>query len=230
VLSLRELTRCAEATCDKYTLRLQPEAFALPGAQLATDPEWAGQELQAKHVDVVERALRLISRYASHRFEQLSATMQLIALQPRSLTAVGSSSRSYFPGASVIGLVENPYELAASLIRELFHNRLFFIAEQADLFSVSHPSKVLFREMYMQVPVVEYWLAVAAEHAAGESAHVQAVDRAFGGICALELATRELSSFKGFSDFGAKLYEVMSTNLILFSEQISAYRPSQTPN
>lgn len=240
---------CAQVSYGGFTLRLQPAAFQLPavGISFAAPAIASSDEFQQKHAPVVQRTLEMIDRFAPARFKQFAETMQLAALKLRSSGTYTNMSHSHFPGAMIIGVVDDPFEMGDTFIHELHHNRLFFIEEQAPFFTDQNeeseeriyspfrddlrPIIGLFHAVYVYLPVTEYWFEVFARGASitTSAQREYAIDRALRGVLQIELAIAQLEKFSHFTAHGTALFEAMKKSAQVLRARASNELPQDAP-
>jgi len=224
------IDECPMATHEGYELLLQPHAFNLPGLDFVEPVLDVGHGYQLEHARLVEQALSLIDRYQPEAYSQFRSLMRHIALKPLRKGGYTNSSHSDLPGASVCGVVHEPYELADGLIHEFYHNRLFFIEEIAPFFSDSadalensgyyspwrtdlRPLHGILHALYVYLPLCRFWLQVylGAEVAGMRLNYVR--DRLVRIPLQLRIAIHQVARHAQFSDFGMMLFEQLKKDV-----------------
>jgi len=159
------------------TIRLQPSAFrgaVSEGGEFVVD---AGAAFQADHVAVLRDALGLLERFHPDA-ARLAEWLQVVAFNPPEATGFGNTSSSERPGALAVMATRDAWELAETLVHELYHQRLFAVEIEGPLFADAaqnagrdfrhyspwriepRPMKGLVHALYVFVEVARHWLAV----------------------------------------------------------------------
>lgn len=217
------LRACPTLDVEGCRTRLQPEAFHLPGVRFADIVlEW-GAAYQAQHRGLLEESLRQVARFAPDCFGQLREVVQVIALKPLRAGDFSNTSLSDLPGAFVVAVIENPYELADSLIHEFHHDRLFAIEEQGAFFTSAeagvraeqyyspwrHDPRSLqgiLHAVYVHQPVWRFWRNVLAAQPAAPHLADYARDRLLRFALQIAIGVDQLERHARFTEFGAALF------------------------
>lgn len=217
------LRACPALGIEGCRVRLQPEAFNLPGVRFAdTVLEW-GAAYQTEHRALLEESMRLVARYVPDCFDQLRKIVQVIALKPLRAGDFSNTSFSDLPGAFVVAVIEHPYELADSLIHEFHHDRLFTIEEQGAFFESPgagvraepyyspwrHDLRSLqgiLHAVYVHQPVWRFWSSVLATEPAEPCLADYARDRLLRYALQISIGVDQLARHARFTDFGASLF------------------------
>jgi HEXXH motif-containing protein len=217
-----------EAGCE---LRLQPHAFHdLPGLDFLRPVVAAGLEFHREHQGLVAEAIGLWARYEPHSFAQYREHGVLLGLKPLRAGSFTNHSHSDLPGAAVVSIVHQPFELADSLIHEFHHDRLFFLEERGPFFadpsaaaSDGHwyspwrddlrPLHGVLHGLYVFVPVCRFWLRVHRAGDAEEAVRAYAGSQAARTALQLSLAASQLGRRAGFTEFGRRAFAEMKASV-----------------
>jgi HEXXH motif-containing protein len=234
------LEQCPVARCDDLELRLQPAAFQLPGVEFARVLNQLPAGYQSEQEPLVSDALSLVRRHQPEVFEHIRAVLQFIALKPPRLGDSSNSTHSDLPGSFVLAIVDEPYTLADSIIHEFFHNRLFFIEDEAALFEDteytlsekgSHyspwrpdprPAQGIFHGFYVYLPVCRFWLEVVRS---GETRGIladYAADQVVRSALQVRMGEIQLEHHARFTARGAALFRALRADFAQLRGDIDA--------
>lgn len=220
-LSVRVCPTVATAGCQ---IRLQPQAFQLPGVRFAEALlRWSGDYQEAQR-PLFEQALCLVARHLPARFAQLREAVRVVALKPLRSGDFTNASLSDLPGAFVVAVLRQPYELADSLIHELHHDRLFALEERGGFFESAEAGvrteryyspwrdeprslQGILHAVYVHQPVWEFWRSVLEARPPEPRLLDYARDRSLRYGLQLSIGLRQLARHARFSAHGASLFE-----------------------
>jgi HEXXH motif-containing protein len=227
-LKVEECPVVREGGCE---LRLQPHAFHdLPGLDFLRPVVDAGVDFHREHQDLVAEALRVWARYDARSFAQFREHAVLLGLKPLRVGSFTNHSHSDLPGAAVVSVVHEPFELADSLIHEFHHDRLFFLEERGPFFKDPSAAAVdghwyspwrddlrplhgILHALYVFVPVCRYWLHVHRAGDAEEAVRAYARSQAARTALQLSLAASQLEQHAEFTAFGRRVFEEMGASV-----------------
>jgi len=135
------------------------------------------------------------------------------------------------PGAFICSVPCDRYELAATLIHEFHHNRLYFIEEGGTFFEERGEDSVdgenhyspwrngprplhgLFHALYVYLPVFRFWsAAVETEQLEGDQ-RAYALDQLTRIPVQLRIGVNQIRRHAHLTPFGARLFEQMATEV-----------------
>jgi hypothetical protein len=178
----------------------------------------------------VAEAIGVWARYEPHSFAQYREHGVLLGLKPLRAGSFTNHSHSDLPGAAVVSIVHQPFELADSLIHEFHHDRLFFLEERGPFFadpsaaaSDGHwyspwrddlrPLHGVLHGLYVFVPVCRFWLRVHRAGDAEEAVRAYAGSQAARTALQLSLAASQLGRRAGFTEFGRRAFAEMKASV-----------------
>jgi HEXXH motif-containing protein len=224
-------------------IRMQPQAYHVPGLSFGRIVVAAGMRYQQEHRPAVEAALGLVKEYQPEVFQQLRQLIRLIALKPRTpqFPRRDNVSHSDFPGAVVMNPTAHGPYLADVLIHELHHNRLFFIEEIEPLFrgaeappddsasgyyspwqNDGRPLHAIFHALYVFLAVSRFWLSLHSRGQADATTAAMVADRLLRGRLQIRIAAHQLRRHAQLTDFGRQLFEGLSRDVAQMDEAIDA--------
>ncbi len=215
-----------------HEVRLSAAPFLLPGfdtlAQVLQDCDAA---YHRRHRPLVESAFDLVRRHHPESYAQMAESLQLIGFKPVARGDFTNMTHSDLPGAFVLGVVENRYELADTLIHEFYHNRLFFLEEREPFFTDAaqnaatdalyyspwrdepRPLDGILHAVFVHLPVCDYWVSMLKEEPLEAHIRAFAVDRLIRYPVQLGLGLRQLRRFGQFSAAGERLMAELEQRL-----------------
>lgn len=243
--TLRSCPVVRHAGCE---IRLQPQAFHLPGIDCAEPVLAAGVAYQEAHRSDVVDALALVARFHPETMAQMRAYLHVIALKPRAAGGFTNLTHSDLPGAFIAGMVRNPAELADTFIHEMHHGRLFALEDLGPLFDQAardalyderyyspwrddpRPLRGILHGVYVYVPVCVYWQRLLASGALAGDAAAYALDRVLRIRLQLELGLDQLETHAVLTPRGRALLDRVRTELEVIRARIAAARlPADAP-
>ncbi len=204
-------------------IRLQPQAFHLPGVEDAAPALAAGIEYQAAHRHDVAEALALVERFHPETFADMREFLHVVALKPLGAGGFTNLTHSDLPGAFIAGVIGNPWELADTVIHEMAHGRLFALEDGGTFFDEAacdpltderyyspwrddpRPLRGVLHGVYVYVPVCVYWQRVLASDVVTGDTAAYALDRVLRIRAQLELGLAELEAYAVPSARGREL-------------------------
>lgn len=229
-------------TFEGCQIRMQPQAYHVPGLSFGKIVVAAGTSYQQEHRPVVEAALGFVKEYQPEVFQQLRQLIRVIALKPRTpqFARRDNVSHSDFPGAVVMNPTAHAPYLADVLIHELHHNRLFFIEEIEPLFrgtegpldnasgyyspwqNDGRPLHAIFHALYVFLAVSRFWLSLHARGQADANTTAMVSDRLLRGRLQIRIAAHQLRRHAQLTDFGRRLFEGLTHDVAQMDEAIDA--------
>jgi HEXXH motif-containing protein len=224
-----EPAACPVARVPGCELPLQPHGYAAPGIGWSPAAGRSTFEVQERHRDLVERALRLIARHLPDALEPLDRFIRWVAINPVSeMDDTNFVSDSNLLGSFAVLGIDNPWVVASACIHEMHHNRLFCIEEldgflegerlgthdDAEYYSPwreqPRPLRGILHGLYVYVPEARYWQSCAAATDAPEPALALARDRVVRIRLQQEIALHQLERFGRFTARGAELFRQLA--------------------
>ena len=219
-LPLRECPVVQVAGCR---IRLQPEAFQLPGLRFGPTLLESGAAYQRRSQPWLEAAIGQVARHLPACLRQLRHVVQVVALKPLEAGDFTNTSCSDLPGAFVVGVIEHPQELADSLIHEFHHDRLFTLEEQGPFFESAEAGvrseayyspwrpdlrslQGILHAVYVHQPVWRFWRNVLEEAPGDEPLAGYARDRLLRTALQLAIGVDQLARHARWTGFGGRLF------------------------
>jgi hypothetical protein len=222
------------------TIPLNPALFRLPGLGLSSEWTEPAGDFQQLHSAALTDALALVAKIQPQTFAQFPEGMQTLALKPMREGSFSSLSSSELPGAFICSVPCDRYELAATLIHEFHHNRLFCIEEAGAFFEESgddpiegenhyspwrdgpRPLHGLFHAVYVYVAVFRYWRAVLEQQCPDGIQLGFAHDQLARIPFQLRIGVNQLRRYAHYTSFGAKLFDQLATDASVAEVQVRA--------
>ena len=210
--ALPRIGSCPVVRYGGCEIRLQPQAFHLPGLEDAATILASGVDYQAAHRHDVAAALALVERFHPETFADMREFLHVVALKPLAAGGFTNLTHSDLPGAFVVGMIGNPWELADTFIHEMAHGRLFALEDGGSFFDENacdplmderyyspwrddlRPLRGVLHGVYVYVPVCAYWQRVLATGAATDDTAAYALDRVLRIHAQLEFGLAELEA------------------------------------
>ncbi|MGH7896456.1 MAG: aKG-HExxH-type peptide beta-hydroxylase, partial [Candidatus Binatia bacterium] len=204
---------------------LNPVAFELPGFGFSRGLEGLPATFQADHQRVCRKVLRLIERFDPISFGHLAAMLRVVAFKPPPNGDYANLSHSELPGAVVLSVSPEPYILAAGLIHEVHHNRLFCIEELGPFFDPAGPDPLadadyyspwredlrplhgILHAVYVFIPVFRFWSTVLATAEIPRRLLGFVRQRLASLSAQLRIGIAQLRRYAQFTEFGAAVFE-----------------------
>jgi HEXXH motif-containing protein len=216
------------AVADDYALKLQPEAFNLPGLKEGELLQNLPPPYQSEQVDLTAQALELIRRHAPASFEHFREVIRLAALKPSELGDYSNISHSDLPGSFIVTVVKDPYVMADFFIHEFHHNRFFFVEERGAFFADERDNRMtrgefyspfrddlrplhgLFHGLYVFLAVWRFWYAVYRSNETAGMRRGLVSEQVTLYSIQIAIAVAQLRRFTEFAPLGAQLFEAMA--------------------
>jgi len=242
-----EVAACPALAAGGVDVDLQPHALNLPGLGFAREVVKLPLEFQATHAGLVGEALTLVKRHHPRAHAHFARMMRLLVLKPCKMAGYSNLSHSDLPGAAIVSLLGDPYEMADTLIHELHHNRLFFIEEAGPFFRDStaavltqryyspwrddlRPLHGLFHALYVYLPVAWFWLAVHRSAEVDASRRPYVTDRVLRIPRQLRIAAAVLRRHAELTERGAALFAEMEREVGAIGDAVRALElPADAP-
>lgn len=223
---------------DPFAVCFQTEASA------AKSSYTLGLEFQCQHQEILQKSLHCIKRaYPSFCTTALPA-IRLISFKPLGADNYTNVSDSLLPGALFLSSVENPYELADSIIHEQYHHQLFSLeeltalfisqsaAEDAFLYSplrndIRH-ARGVFHALFVSLPVIRYWLGVCPLGDISKKTRMYAQGKALRTMLQAHMLAEQLSSHASLSKEGAALLAELRQELLELEQTAQSLPEFQT--
>ena len=161
-------------------LMLSPAALITPWASMpfaipALGLQW---NYQHQHLGLMAETLDIIARHAAVDFRIMGETMRVAALKPLVPGRALNASYNEFPGACVLAVVHNPFEMASYLIHEMYHTLLGAVEARGALLPANQlveeseircyspwrmdmrPPRGLLHALVVSEPVSDFWFDV----------------------------------------------------------------------
>lgn len=226
---LQPLRRRPVVRCGRREVPVVAEAFGRPGIGLGIGDALReiSPSFQEERLAWLQNALDRVVRHHPQSARQVEAILRVVALKPTIEDVARNVSHSDFPGATVLGAIENPYWLADSIIHEVHHSRLFQLEEHGRFFENMddnlmrdasyyspwredpRPLHGIFHAVYVNVPVWHFWAGVR-ESSPDDLADALAESQMIYGALLLAIGTRQLQRYAAFSAFGRALFDEMA--------------------
>ena len=178
-------------------LVLSPAAMVTPWATMPFAIPTLGLQgdYQARHVGLIQETLEVISRHAPTDYGILSRVMRVMGLKPVVPARTLNASYSEFPGACVLSVHHQPYEMASFLIHELYHSLLTCYEAKGAILPVEQlteesaercyspwrsdmrPARGLLHALTVFDAVTEFWFDVLSSDVAEQTIHTYARDQ-----------------------------------------------------
>jgi len=238
--STPHIAPCPFVDLEGMRILLNPALFRLPGIGLSSEWTEPASDFQKLHSGALIDALSLVSSFQPQSIAQFQQGLRSLALKPMREGTFSSLSSSELPGAFICSVPCDRYELAATLIHEFHHNRLFHIEENGAFFEEGgedpidgenhyspwrdgpRPLHGLFHALYVYLPVFRFWSAVVCR---GELAGIQlayAKDQLGRIPFQLRIGVNQLRRHARFTSFGSLLFEQMAAETIAAERQACA--------
>ena len=225
------LVRAPVVRHDRAEVAMQPNVFALPGFPFGDEIATVPLDYQAARARQLRRALSFIERFEPRTFRTLVRTIRVIAYKPRTIADFANLSHSELPGAIICSYVEDPYVSAAGITHEIHHNRLFLLEDMAPLFAHTdgdaftdarfyspwredlRPLQGILHAIYVYVPVLRYWRAVARHFKGDPLVRDFMHDRLARTPVQLRLGVLQLQRHARFTRAGATLFRALARDV-----------------
>jgi HEXXH motif-containing protein len=222
------LTRCASVEYGRAQITLNPALFHLPGLGLSREWGEPDFDFQRRNSGSLADALSIVASVQPDVFVKFCYAVRTIALKPMREGSFSSLSTSELPGAFICSLPCNSYELAATLVHEFFHDRLFAIEENGAFFENTaedsiegenhyspwrdgpRPLHGLFHALYVYVAVFRFWAALIKARPLKPIELAYARDQLARIPFQLRIGISQLRRFAQFTVFGRMLFEQLA--------------------
>lgn len=209
--------------CGANRIRLSSAPFNLPGLDFAAEVLASDAAYHRQHFSLLREAFALVARHHSETHRQMCESLRVIALKPYGRGSFTNMTYSDLPGAFVLSVVDNPWELADTIIHEFHHNRLFFLEEDGPFFADAEqnaasdaryyspwrddlrPLDGVLHAVYVHLPVCDYWARVLQASGVERQVRAYALDRLTRFPAQIALGLRQLRRFGRFTDAGERL-------------------------
>ena len=226
--SAPHVERCPFVEMGNVRIALNPALFRLPGIGLSSQWSEPSSDFQKLHAQPLTEALALVASLQPESFTQFRQALHTIALKPISEGSFGSLSSSELPGAFICSVPCDRYELAATLIHEFHHNRLFYIEEAGPFFEEGgedpiegenhyspwrdgpRPLHGLFHALYVYLPVFRFWSAAIEAKQLGKDQCTYALDQIARIPFQLQIGVNQIRRHARLTSFGAALFGQMA--------------------
>lgn len=223
------LRRRPVVRCGRREVPVVAEAFERPGIGLGIGDvlREASPGFQEEHLAWLQSALDRVVRHHPRSARHVEAILRVVALKPTIENVARNVSHSDFPGAAVLGAIEDPYWLADSIIHEVHHSRLFQLEEHGRFFENAgdnlmrdasyyspwredpRPLHGIFHAVYVNLPVWHFWADVR-ESAPDDVDEGLAASQMIYVALLLAIGIRQLERHAAFSAFGRALFDAMA--------------------
>lgn len=201
---------------NDFYLNVRGLGFA--STMLDVDDEFVEQNL-----GLIEETLGLIEKYTPDFFARLMRNTQVISLKPYTHGDFTNMAYSDLPGSFALSVMNNPYELADTIIHEFHHNVLFAAEEQlGDLFDESSnpvgdtqyyspwrpdPRGVfgIMHGAYVYTAVNHFWSAVVSDDDVTGLDKDYAKDRLARAVAQVYLGVNQLREYAKLESLGEKI-------------------------
>jgi HEXXH motif-containing protein len=238
--STPHIAPCPFVDVGGVRIPLNPALFRLPGIGLSSEWTEPASDFQKLHSGALSDALSLVASFQPQNFAQFPQGLRSLALKPMREGTFSSLSSSELPGAFICSVPCDRYELAATLIHEFHHNRLFYVEESGAFFEEEgedpidgenhyspwrdgpRPLHGLFHSLYVYLPVFRFWSAVVC---GGQLVGIQlayAKDQLGRIPFQLRIGVNQLQRHAKFTSFGSLLFEQMAAETIAAEHQVRA--------
>lgn len=219
---------CPFVEAGDVRIPLNPALFRLPGFGLSSEWTEPSSDFQKLYSESLTEALTLVASVQPQSFAQFRHALRTIALKPMREGSFSSLSSSELPGAFICSVPCDRYELAATLIHEFHHNRLFYIEETGPFFeeggedpieSENHyspwrdgprPLHGLFHALYVYLPVFRFWTALLREQPLAGMQLAYAHDQLGRIPFQLRIGVNQLRRHAKFTSYGSMLFEQLA--------------------
>lgn len=225
---------------DEHAVRLSAAPFQLPGFSFASVLDDCSADYHRRHRPLLEAAFELVRRHHPESYAQMAASLQVIGCKPVERGGFTNMTHSDLPGAYVLGLMDNPWELADTLIHEFYHNRLFFLEEVEAFFADEdqnaatdaiyyspwrddlRPLDGILHAVFVHLPVCDYWVSLLRDEPL--EAHIRAfgMDRLVRYPVQIGLGLHQLRRYGRFSPAGERLVTELEQRLAEVRLRIAA--------
>jgi hypothetical protein len=230
------LYECPVAVQNEYRLKIHPHAFNVPAFEITEPPLKAGLEYHEQQVELVNKTLASVHRYAPQTYADFSTTIRMAALKPREWGGFDDFSEPELPGSFVASVIANPMEMGDHFIHEFQHNRLSCIEESGPLFeeagnTASAPNYYspfrnkprglygLFHGVYVFVAVHDYWLKIFETEAVEGRAMDYVTDRVIRIPLQLELGVSVLKRHANLTTLGRTILDELDKHVARIHEE-----------
>ena len=238
--STPRVERCPCIEADGVRIPLNSALFRLPGIGLSREWTAPSSDFQRQGSQALGEAMSLVARIQPESVAQFRHALKVLALKPMREGTFSSLSSSELPGAFICSVPCDRYELAATLIHEFYHNRLYFIEEGGPFFEERGQDSVdgenhyspwrdglrplhgIFHALYVYLPVFRFWSGLFRK---GELNGIQlayAKDQLARIPFQLRVGVNQLRRHAKFSSFGSMLFEQMAAETAFAQEQSRA--------
>jgi hypothetical protein len=139
-------------------LRLQPQALAaLPGFDALGPALAAGPGLQREAAPHLAAALDLLARHAPAALDVLRGHTSVVAFQPLAGGELGGGTHPDLPGAMLVPLLREPFELAEALVGEVQADRLFHLEDLEPIFTDPERGAADLRATCARAAAARFW-------------------------------------------------------------------------
>lgn len=181
--------------CGANRVRLSVAPFNLPGFGFATEVLDADAAYHRRWLPLIRRAFDKVQRHHPESHAQMSESLRVVALKPLDCGSFTNMTHSDLPGAFILSVVDDPWELADTIIHEFHHNRLFFLEEGGAFFADAaqntasdasyyspwrddpRPLDGILHAVYVHLPVCDYWTRVLRDARLERATRAYALDR-----------------------------------------------------
>ncbi len=239
---LQPLRRRPAVRCGGREIPVVAEAFGRPGIGLGIGDvlREISPGFQEAHLAWLQNALDRVVRHHPRSARHIEAILRVVALKPTIEDVARNVSHSDFPGATVLGAIENPYWLADSIIHEVHHSRLFQLEEHGRFFENAgdnlmrdasyyspwredpRPLHGIFHAVYVNLPVWHFWAGVR-ESAPDDVDDGLAESQMIYVALLLAIGIRQLERYAAFSAFGRALFDEMAREAAELLERTHAF-------
>jgi HEXXH motif-containing protein len=242
---------CPLVELGEVRIPLNHAMFRLPGIGLSREWNEPDSDFQRLHSRALSDALAVVAAVQPETFAQFPHALRTIALKPMREGTFSSLSSSELPGAFICSVPCDRYELAATLMHEFYHNRLYAIEETGSFFEQDgedaveeenhyspwrdgpRPLHGLFHALYVYVAVCRYWNALLEERNLDGTQLAFAHDQLARIPFQLSIGINQLRRFAHFTPFGKILFEQLGKETTALNEDtrtpgISLHSPAIT--
>jgi len=217
--------------CGANRIRLSSAPFNLPGFEFAAQVLPSDAAYHRRHLPLLRAAFEHVARHHPETYAQMGASLRVIGLKPYGRGDFTNMTHSDLPGAFVLSVVENPWELADTIIHEFHHNRLFFIEEDSPFFADPdqdaasdeqyyspwrddlRPLTGVLHAVYVHLPVCDYWASVLQTSGVERSVRACALDRLTRYPRQIAVGLQQLRRFGRVTEAGHALLEQLEQRL-----------------
>jgi HEXXH motif-containing protein len=231
---------CPFVELGEVRLPLNHALFRLPGIGLSSEWNEPDPDFQRLHSQALTDALAVVAAVQPETFAQFPHALRTIALKSMREGTFSSLSSSELPGAFICSVPCDRYELAATLIHEFYHNRLYAIEETGAFFEQDGEDSVegenhyspwrdgprplhgLFHALYVYIAVCRYWNALIEKRNLDGTQLTFAHDQLARIPFQLSIGVNQLRRFAHFTSFGKILFEQLAKETTALNEHTRA--------